>query len=153
MHEAGCLCVCLRGTWGTLRLSPRTPCVPPPWWLGRMGHACLWNAHPQILPYCELFRVSSPIKSSLSPMTLPTCVLEPPSHSPRAFCLGWGDTWRGRGLTGPPPPPGGDQPAPASLKSGPSLPRTQKAEEEGSETAPGGGAAVRWPSSFRFLLG
>ncbi|XP_005857900.1 PREDICTED: coiled-coil domain-containing protein 9 isoform X2 [Myotis brandtii] len=32
--------------------------------------------------------------------------------------------------------PGGDQPAPASLESGPSLPGTQKAEEEGSEAAP-----------------
>ncbi|XP_066874522.1 coiled-coil domain-containing protein 9 isoform X3 [Kogia breviceps] len=38
--------------------------------------------------------------------------------------------------------PGGDQPAPASLKSGPSLPRTEKAEEEGSEAAPAGGSRV-----------
>ncbi|KAK1330025.1 LOW QUALITY PROTEIN: hypothetical protein QTO34_010210 [Cnephaeus nilssonii] len=35
--------------------------------------------------------------------------------------------------------PGGDQPAPASLESGPSLPGIQKAEEEGSEAAPEGG--------------
>ncbi|XP_069312945.1 coiled-coil domain-containing protein 9 isoform X2 [Eulemur rufifrons] len=34
---------------------------------------------------------------------------------------------------------GGDQPAPASLESGPSLPGTQKAEEEGSEAAPEAG--------------
>ncbi|XP_016072229.1 PREDICTED: coiled-coil domain-containing protein 9 isoform X2 [Miniopterus natalensis] len=32
--------------------------------------------------------------------------------------------------------PGGDQPAPASLESEPSLPGTQKTEEEGSEAAP-----------------
>ncbi|XP_074225450.1 coiled-coil domain-containing protein 9 isoform X1 [Camelus bactrianus] len=32
--------------------------------------------------------------------------------------------------------PGGDQPAPASLESGPSLPGAQKTEEEGSEAAP-----------------
>ncbi|XP_026337752.2 coiled-coil domain-containing protein 9 isoform X6 [Ursus arctos] len=36
-------------------------------------------------------------------------------------------------------PTGGDQPAPASLESGPSLPGTQKAEEEGSEAAPEAG--------------
>ncbi|XP_054444629.1 coiled-coil domain-containing protein 9 isoform X2 [Pteronotus mesoamericanus] len=35
--------------------------------------------------------------------------------------------------------PGGDQPAPASLESGPSLPGAQKAEEEGSEAAPEAG--------------
>lgn len=70
-------------------------------------------------------------------MAFPRCVLEPPF--PRAL-LSWGATWMGRGLTGPPPSPGGDQPAPASLESGPSLPGTQKAEEEGSEAAPGGGA-------------
>ncbi|KAK2492820.1 hypothetical protein MC885_014664 [Smutsia gigantea] len=34
---------------------------------------------------------------------------------------------------------GGDQPAPASLESGPSLPGIQKAEEEGSEAAPEAG--------------
>ncbi|XP_012589250.1 PREDICTED: coiled-coil domain-containing protein 9 isoform X1 [Condylura cristata] len=34
--------------------------------------------------------------------------------------------------------PGGDQPAPASLESGSSLPGSQKAEEEGSEVAPEG---------------
>jgi len=47
--------------------------------------------------------------------------------------------------TGSPPrsrtgsPTGGDQPAPASLESGSSLPGTQKAEEEGSEAAPEAG--------------
>ncbi|XP_070354566.1 coiled-coil domain-containing protein 9 isoform X1 [Equus asinus] len=35
--------------------------------------------------------------------------------------------------------PGGDQPAPACLESGPSLPGTQQAEEEGSEAAPEAG--------------
>lgn len=35
--------------------------------------------------------------------------------------------------------PGGDPPASASLESGPSLPGTQKAEEEGSEAAPEAG--------------
>lgn len=35
--------------------------------------------------------------------------------------------------------PGGDQPAPASLESGASIPGTQKAEEEGSEAAPEAG--------------
>lgn len=70
-------------------------------------------------------------------MTFPRCVLEPPF--PWAL-LSWRTTWTGRGLTKPPPPPGDDQPAPASLESGPSLPGIQKAEEEGSEAAPGGGA-------------
>lgn len=36
-------------------------------------------------------------------------------------------------------PGGGDQPAPASLESGPSIPGTQKTEEEGSEAAPEAG--------------
>ncbi|XP_062966819.1 coiled-coil domain-containing protein 9 isoform X2 [Cynocephalus volans] len=35
--------------------------------------------------------------------------------------------------------PGGDQPIPVSLESGPSLPGTQKAEEEGSEAVPEAG--------------
>ena len=51
-----------------------------------------------------------------------------------------GGIWRGMGLIGPPPFPGGDQPAPASLESGPSAPGAQKAEEEGSEAAPGWGS-------------
>nr|KAF6406312.1 coiled-coil domain containing 9 [Molossus molossus] len=45
---------------------------------------------------------------------------------------------------------GGDQPAPASLESRPSLPGTQETEEEGSEAAPGGGAdgPRRWLLPF-----
>ncbi|XP_020036796.2 coiled-coil domain-containing protein 9 isoform X3 [Castor canadensis] len=39
----------------------------------------------------------------------------------------------------PVPDWGGDQPAPASLESGPSFPGTQKAEEEGSEATPEAG--------------
>lgn len=143
MHEVSCLCVCARAPgvhwlWGVSGAGPRDRGCPTALVAGKTAHACLWNA-------------PSPIKSSSPQMILPKCVLEHLSL-PQGLLSVSGRIGRGRDLTGPPPSPGGDQPAPASLESGPSLPGTQKAEEERSDAAPGGGVdgaqRGQLPSSF-----
>ena len=147
MKLAACVRVCARGAWA----GASSGWALPPWPLGRTLPAALcavltrvWSACPQIPPLLRKFQSSLPNKEFTFndihiPVTLPRCVLEAPSPSGPSVS-GSGATWRGKGLTGPPPSPGGDRPAPASLESGPSGPGTQKAEEDGSEAAPGGGA-------------
>lgn len=148
MHEAGCLCVCLRGAWGTLRtLGPRVP-----WWLGGQSMPVSRRPTPRSCPALSHSEAPSPIKRSLPQMTLPTCVLKPLSlpQSLLSWLGGGRPVFGGEWVTGPPPSPGGDQPAPASLESGPSAPGTQKAEEEGLRQLQVGGVAGVAEVAFPF---
>lgn len=77
-----------------------------------------------------------PLPNKEFSLTSHMCVLDTHPH-PQGL-LSWGG-YLGGVLTGPPPSSGGDQPAPASLESRQSQPGTPKAEEEGSEAAPGAG--------------
>lgn len=144
-------CVCARGVrwppWGAPSgLGPpphRDPVYLPPQWLGRAGWpmAVCGMPPPPAPPDparagTQGHRGPSPIKSSRPQMIFPRCVLEHLPPLPQGLLSHGGGR---RGLTGPPPSPGGDQPAPASLESGPRLPGTPEAEDEGSEAASGGG--------------
>ncbi|XP_045701272.1 coiled-coil domain-containing protein 9 isoform X1 [Phyllostomus hastatus] len=85
----------------------------------------------------EPFRPEEPPPIPQAPAT-PSSPFSPPGgHQPVSD---WGEEveLNSPGATHPADAlsPGGDQPAPASLESAPSLPGTQKAEEEGSEAAP-----------------
>uniref|UniRef100_A0A8I3MP45 Coiled-coil domain containing 9 n=1 Tax=Canis lupus familiaris TaxID=9615 RepID=A0A8I3MP45_CANLF len=88
----------------------------------------------------EPFRPEEPLPLPQAPATPSSPFLPPGDHQPVSD---WGEEMELNSPQNTHPAdalsPGGDQPAPASLESGPSLPGTQKAEEEGSEAAPEAG--------------